>query len=141
MRLWLTEWFSTMPLRPLRGIHQQVYHALHSARRPLSAYGILDLLRPHGVSAPPTVYRALNRLVEDGYVHRLESLNAYVACGHDHDAAEPALFMICSGCGQTEEFTDIEIARRLDHQARARGFHSSVATVELRGQCASCAES
>ncbi len=131
-----------MPPRQPTDIHQQVFDALRDASRPLSAYAILDLLRPHGVSAPPTVYRALNRLVDEGRVHRLESLSAYVACDHDHDhvPTDPALFMICSDCGQTQEFTDQSIARRLDRMARERGFHSAAATVELRGQCADCAD-
>lgn len=129
-----------MPPRNLSGIHLQVYDALRCADRPLSAYAILDLLRPHGVSAPPTVYRALHRLVEEGYVHRLASLSAYVACDHSHASTEPALFMICSDCGQAQEFTDQDIARDLDRKARERGFHNAAAMVELRGQCADCAD-
>ena len=65
--------------RPLVSNHQQVLQLLKSARSPMTAYEILDAVRKKGITAPPTVYRALARLQEDGMVHRLESINAYVA--------------------------------------------------------------
>ena len=58
--------------------HERVLRALRQAARPMTAYEILDVLGPFGISSPPTVYSALNRLLEDGLVHRLESINAYV---------------------------------------------------------------
>ena len=73
---------------------EEVYDALRTLNRPMSAYQVLDQVREHGISAPPTVYRALEQLVEQGRVHRLESMNAYVACcdpEHQHDAKRCAL--------------------------------------------------
>ena len=58
---------------------------LRKAGRPLTAYEVLDALKGMGVSGPPTVYRALDKLIADGRVHRLESLNAFVLCSHSHD--------------------------------------------------------
>lgn len=116
-----------------------VLDALADANGPLSAYSILDLLRDHGLRAPLQVYRALDKLVEAGLVHRLESLNAFVACRHpsceDH---ETTAFMICETCGQVSEFTDPALARRLKALATETGFRVSRSTVELRGLCQAC---
>jgi Fur family zinc uptake transcriptional regulator len=118
--------------------YQQVYRALHSAGAPMTAYEVLDAVRPHGISAPPTVYRALNRLVDEGLAHRLESISAYVACAdpqHDHDSA---VFAICNHCGRIDELLDASIRKRLHARAAERGFKISDTTIELRGRCASC---
>jgi Fur family transcriptional regulator, zinc uptake regulator len=117
---------------------QQVYRALHSSGTPMTAYEVLDAVRPHGISAPPTVYRALNRLVDEGLAHRLESISAYVACAdpqHHHDSA---VFAICNHCGQIEELLAASIIKRLHVRAAELGFKVSGTTVELRGRCASC---
>ena len=80
-----------------------VFDALVGSDGPLSAYTLLDRLREHGFRAPLQVYRALDKLVEFGMVHRLESLNAFVACAHAsesccHDHGTVA-FAICNSCG------------------------------------------
>lgn len=106
---------------------------------PLSAYTILDQLRDHGFRAPLQVYRALDKLVEFGLVHRLESINAFVACRHPGcDGHETTAFMICETCGQVNEITDKTLAKRLKHLASEGGFSLLKSTVELRGICGSC---
>jgi Fur family zinc uptake transcriptional regulator len=95
-------------------------------------------VRPHGISAPPTVYRALSRLVDEGLAHRLESISAYVACAdpeHQHDSA---VFAICNQCGKIEELLAATIIKRLHARATEQGFKVSGTTVELRGRCAGC---
>ena len=67
-------------MQPRGTNNEQVYRVLRSAQGPMTAYEILDAVRPQGISAPPTVYRALNRLMREGLAHRVESKNAYVAC-------------------------------------------------------------
>ena len=117
-----------------------VYDTLNAADGPLSAYTILDQLREAGFRAPLQVYRALERLQALGLVHRLESLNAFVACaGHECHRRGLIAFAICSDCGSVEEFSDKVLGDRLDGWAEQAGFHSRSATVELRGTCASCA--
>lgn len=104
----------------------------------MSAYQVLDSVREHGISAPPTVYRALGQLVDTGQVHRLESMNAYVACsdpGHQHDVA---VFAICTQCKGTEELNGGVVRAVLDDQAERVGFAVEHATVELKGHCARC---
>ncbi len=116
-----------------------VMGALAQAQGPLSAYTILDQLRDRGFRAPLQVYRALEKLVEYGFVHRLESLNAFVACRHpDCDSQETIAFMICEGCGQVNEITDEELAGRLKSLAGDAGFALKKTTIELRGTCSPC---
>lgn len=122
-----------------------VLDVLTRSDQPVSAYTILDRLRDHGFRAPLQVYRALDKLTESGLVHRLESINAFVACahrnseccgGHGHGTVA---FAICTGCGQATEFHDHEIDHRLDSWAKARNFRPQKTTIEIRGLCESCA--
>ena len=116
-----------------------VMGALSGSDGPLSAYTILDRLRDEGFRAPLQVYRALDKLVEFGLVHRLESLNAFVACRHPGcEGHETIAFMICDTCGQVSEITDKMLAKRLKHLAAEAGFALKKSTVELRGICATC---
>lgn len=116
-----------------------VMGALSKAEGPLSAYTILDKLRDNGFRAPLQVYRALDKLVEFGLVHRVESLNAFVACRHtdcgDHGQT---VFMICEPCGKAIEITDSALAKRLKALSGGAGFAVQRATVELRGTCETC---
>jgi Fur family zinc uptake transcriptional regulator len=117
-----------------------VFGTLEEARAPLSAYTILDHLREQGFRAPLQVYRALDKLVELGMVHRLESMNAFVACTHPQcDDHGSTAFAICDDCGAVTEFSDDEIAERLAGWARAEGFRLKKTTIELRGRCRNCA--
>jgi Fur family zinc uptake transcriptional regulator len=117
-----------------------VYGALEAAGGPLSAYTILDQLRADGFRAPLQVYRALEKLLEIGIVHRLESLNAFVACRRkDCDSHATVAFAICDKCGQVTEVADDSLAAHLAQMAREAGFALTKSTVELRGVCASCA--
>lgn len=105
--------------------------------RPASAYRILDALRPRGIAAPPTVYRALDRLLARGLVHRVESLNAFVACAQP-DHGEDNGFAICGDCGRVAEFSGRAVHRALGAIAAAQGFELAHATIELAGRCAAC---
>lgn len=121
-----------------------VYEALTKTGAPISAYGILDKLRDNGFRAPLQVYRALEKLLEFGLVHRLESINAFVACSHaNHDCCDShhaaVAFAICSACGKVSEFHNHEVDHRLDDWAKAHGFKAEKTTIEIRGLCADCA--
>ena len=107
----------------------------------MSAYTILDQLRGEGIKAPLQVYRALEKLVERGAVHRLESLNAFVACRHPAcEAHELAAFTICTECGQVSELADDDLSARLEQLARGAKLLLNQATVELSGVCMNCQE-
>ena len=116
-----------------------VLDALTGATGPLSAYGILDKVRGEGIRAPLQIYRALDKLVEMGLAHRLESLNAFVACAHAHDHHEGlAAFAICESCGRVDEFADDVVEERLDGWSRSTGFAPERTTIEIRGHCKAC---
>src|SRR6478609_1077781 len=104
-------------------IRRQVLGALLSSHRPLGAYEIIDeLAKEMPRPAPITVYRALDFLMANGLVHRIESRNAYLACAHDHDAAALVAFLICERCDAVGEIPAASVAQSLNTAARASGF-------------------
>jgi Fur family transcriptional regulator, zinc uptake regulator len=116
-----------------------VLEKLEAASGPLSAYTLLDQLRERGFRAPLQVYRALDTLVKSGFVHRLESLNSFVACAEPHDHSHSmTAFAICDKCGQVTEFSDHDVGHRLDEWVRSTGFAAKKAVIEFRGTCAKC---
>src|SRR5215813_11589035 len=120
-------------------IRRQVLSALLSSHRPLGAYEVIDeLAKSMPRPAPITVYRALEFLMGNGLVHRIESRNAYLACAHDHDAAAAVAFLICDRCGSVGEIPAVPIAQSLGAAARASGFAPKLSVVEITGTCAHC---
>ena len=88
-------------------------------------------------SAPPTVYRALEFLLAQGLIHRIESLNAYVGCVHP-DGAHGGQFLICTGCGATAEVHDPRIDAAVARRAEELGFAVARKTIEIAGLCPPC---
>lgn len=116
-----------------------VLGALNHSVGPLSAYDILEKLRGDGLRAPLQIYRALDKLVERGLAHRLESLNAFVACADDHCHSKGLIaFAICEVCGKVDEFADAVIEERLGSWAQGKGFKVERTTMEIRGRCEAC---
>lgn len=120
--------------------HQSlVLHALEREENPASAYTLLDQLRAQGLRAPQQVYRALDKLIEYGLVHRVETLNSFVACAHPHDHQHGlVVFAICDQCGRVDEFADQAIERRLKGWSKDNDFRMGAATVEMHGICGRC---
>lgn len=118
---------------------QLILKALRKAGGPRSAYELIELVRPTAVLAPPTIYRALDKLIGMGSVHKIESLNAFVACTHKahHD---DAAFAICNRCGSVTEFEAPEISKALAVWSEQAGFMLETQKVEIHGQCMSCSE-
>lgn len=124
--------------RPAGDRDALVAEALRLADRPVGAYELIERLRDKAVFAPQTVYRALDRLIATGHAHRLESLNAFVACKRpSHSGA--AVFAICEGCGAVTEFSEPGAIAALQEWARRTDFTLKAMTLELRGTCAMCA--
>ncbi|MEM8687592.1 MAG: Fur family transcriptional regulator [Pseudomonadota bacterium] len=119
---------------------EMVLDTLNQAKGPMSAYAILDELRREGFRAPPQVYRALDKLMQGGLVHRLESLNAFVACSHGacHKAGLVA-FAICDKCGAVSEFSDEAVTKSLTNWISKNQFRNTKTTIEIRGDCPQCA--
>ncbi|MDT8439440.1 MAG: Fur family transcriptional regulator [Wenzhouxiangellaceae bacterium] len=118
---------------------RRVLELVIAADGPVKAYDLLDRLKAEQPNAaPPTVYRALDFLLEHHFIHRLESLNAFVSCFHPrhrHDGQ----FLICDDCGEVTELPDRELAARLRDTARAAGFEPARQVLEIYGRCAACA--
>lgn len=114
-----------------------IVEALRGVGRPVSAYELIEQVRAKGVSAPPTVYRALQRLIDDGLAHRLESLNAFVACDHPHHVGK-AVFAICDSCGTVKEFDSPTAVKSLQTWAGKNDFNIRSMTMEIRGRCGDC---
>ena len=111
---------------------------LRDSKSPHSAYTLLDRLQEtYPKIAPPTVYRALAALVERGQIHRLESLNAYVACQSEAHH-QTSVLSICEDCGIVEETFDPDIFSRLSAALRKSGFSAQRHIIEVNGICASC---
>jgi Fur family zinc uptake transcriptional regulator len=125
-------------LTPLR---RRVLELIALHRMPVKAYDLLDQLKDvHDGAAPPTVYRALDFLLQHGFVHKLESCNAYVLCPHPGQQ-HASHFLICDACGITVELEDAALVERLEEQARLQGFTPRQQVIEIHGRCAECAKS
>jgi Fur family zinc uptake transcriptional regulator len=124
-------------LTPLRA---QVLGLVAAAGKPVKAYELLDLMKSAGGNtAPPTVYRALDFLLEQGFIHRLASVNAFVGCHHPQ-VRHSVPFLLCDLCQNAIELEDERIAELLESQARLVGFTPRAQTLEVHGVCAACRE-
>lgn len=134
-------------LTPLR---RDVLRLVLEAEAPIGAYALLDQLKAsRAKAAPPTVYRALDFLLEQGLIHRLERLNAFMGCNealeghgahHDHAHDHPHQFLICRGCGATQEISDHGVAEAISAAVAKAGFSAARATVEIEGYCGKCGD-
>ncbi|MEL6643439.1 MAG: Fur family transcriptional regulator [Pseudomonadota bacterium] len=123
----------------LTPVRRKVLELLLQEHRALGAYAILDHLRDAGFgSQPPVAYRALDFLAEHGFVHKIERLNAFVACAHPGTSHSPA-FMICRECDAVAEAQSAPAKGALGEAARAAGFQIERTVVEAEGLCPDCA--
>lgn len=124
----------------LTPVRRKVLEMLLQEHRALGAYAILDRLRQDGYgSQPPVAYRALDFLVENGFAHKIERLNSFVACAHPGATHTPA-FMICRRCDAVAEAQSTPAKGALGAAARAAGFEIERTVVEAEGICLTCAE-
>jgi Fur family zinc uptake transcriptional regulator len=128
----------TSKRRPAPEQDKMIVEALRGVGRPVSAYELIEELRDQASLAPQTVYRSLDRLIAEGQAHRLESLNAFVACSHASHEGETAVFAICNDCGTVNEFDEPAAVERLAAWARKAKFAVEKMTLELRGRCRDC---
>jgi Fur family zinc uptake transcriptional regulator len=121
-------------LTPLR---RRVLELVWKSHEPVKAYHLLETLQAEKKgAAPPTVYRALEFLQQEGFVHKLESLNSYIGCGAPgHDASQ---FLICHQCGVVAELDDREIDELIGSKADHLGFKPNHLTIEIKGLCNNC---
>lgn len=119
-------------------IRRKVLRLLVESSEPAKAYDLLAQLDGEGAAKPPTIYRALDFLQDNGLAHKIESLNAYVACGHTGHT-HSAVFLICDTCHSAEELHATETSKALHTETGAAGFQMTRAVVEVRGTCRKCA--
>ena len=118
-----------------------VMNLLGKTKGPLSAYAILDQLHDSGFRGPVQVYRALEKLMELGLVHRLESLNAFVACQQrtcDHQSKKTIIFTICEICGSVQELVNNGLEHLVRSLEKDIDFLTNRSVIELKGICSTC---
>lgn len=125
----------------LTTLRKRVLELVWASHKPLGAYDILGVLSDEygRRAAPPTVYRALDFLLENGLVHRIASLNAFVGCSHPEHAHQ-GQFLICRGCHAAIELEQAAISDAIINGAAGVGFAVESQTVEVVGLCAGCRE-
>jgi len=132
----------TRERRSFTPLRRRVLELVWSSHGPVGAYELLDELRSERRgAAPPTIYRALDFLMGNGLIHRIESLNAYVGCGSpDHHAEQHkgGQFLICRDCGAVAELDDPAIAQTIATRAQTLGFDVERQTIEVTGLCPRC---
>jgi Fur family zinc uptake transcriptional regulator len=122
-------------LTPMR---RQVLGALAASHKPIGAYEIMERVAVDGARpAPITVYRALDFLMEQGLVHRIESRNAFLACARRHVGGAVA-FLMCEGCGAVGEAPAGAIMQSVGAVAKSMGFTPKMSVLEITGLCAHC---
>ena len=122
----------------LTDVRRRVLELVWSSHAPVGAYALLESLQRDGRSAaPPTVYRALDFLLDQGLVHRLESLNAFVGCPRP-DRDHVSQFLICTDCQNVAEIDDPAIGSAVSRGAASAGFVVDSLTIEMRGLCPAC---
>lgn len=119
-----------------------VFAALVEHGHPLGAYDLIEKLRPaSGRSpAPIAIYRALEFLLENGLIHRLETLNAFIACPHHHEEGARVAFLICETCRHVEEASSESVDAALLALAARVDFVARRHVMELAGTCRACAQ-
>ena len=123
----------------LTDTREAILRLILEAGRPVTAYELLDALsgqtgRPRN---PPTVYRALEFLLEQGIVSRVESLGAYTICSHIGEA-HSCVFFLCTCCGEAQEVSDPNLDSRLAEMANALDFSTAQPVIEITGLCRNC---
>ncbi len=125
--------------KPLTKNQLLVLEALRNANIALSAYSLLEALRDFGFRAPLQVYRALDTLIELGKVHRIESMNAFIACEHSLcESSDMTAFIICNECEKVSEVEDKELSDYMQIRAEKFGLFAPKTKVEFHGLCPGC---
>ena len=118
---------------------QIIFELIHKSPEPLKAYTILSNVQKKGIKAPPQVYRALDKLVEIGKIHKIESKNAFVACRNsDCEISKATAFSICESCEVVDEISDVKLSKYLSSFNHKKGMKFKRFNLELFGLCRKC---
>ena len=123
----------------LTPIRYQVLELIWESHKAVKAYELLERVRPLQMAAkPPTIYRALDFLSEQGLIHRVESLNAFIGC-RCSDAPHEQLLLICKNCQEVEERSATKVMQALAEEFNEAGFIVHSKAIEIHGLCQQCA--
>ena len=111
---------------------------IQKCKKPVKAYSILSNVNKKGLKAPPQVYRALDKLIEIGEVHKIESQNSYIACNSTCTTPRGTIFSICKSCDKTDEISDAKLFKFLSDVKDMNGLSLSGYNLELFGTCSNC---
>ena len=124
----------------LTTLRRRVLELVWRGHGPVGAYTLLETLRGDGLAAAaPTVYRALDFLLTQGLIHRLERRNAFIGCPNP-EMVHSGQFLICTGCGAVAEIDDDDVGQAVRRAAGRHGFTVVRPTVEVEGLCPGCAQ-
>ena len=116
-----------------------IFDLIHKSSEPLKAYTILSNVQKKGIKAPPQVYRALDKLVEIGKIHKIESKNAFVACRNsDCEISKATAFSICESCEIVDEISDVKLSKYLSNFNHKKGMKFKRFNLEFFGLCQKC---
>ena len=119
-----------------------IFDLIHKSSEPLKAYTILFNVQKKGIKAPPQVYRALDKLVEIGKIHKIESKNAFVACRNsDCEISKATAFSICESCEVVDEISDVKLSKYLLNFNHKKGMKFKRFNLEFFGLCKKCKKS
>ena len=122
----------------LTPIRLQVLELIWESHKAVKAYELLDRIKPLKQDAKPaTIYRALDFLIEQGLIHRIESLNAFIGCNSSAEQHEQ-LLLICEQCHEVEERPAIEVMKALSEEIEQAGFIGHSKAIEIKGICGKC---
>lgn len=121
-------------------MRRRVLQTLYETHRPLGAYDLAEILAASTRRrvAPITIYRAIDFLLEQGFVHRLATRNAFVACPHRHGPGDVVVFLMCETCGGVDEASAPGVDAALGKVVKDVRFAPSAQVVEIAGLCAHC---
>ena len=118
---------------------QIIFDLIDRSPEPLKAYTILYNVQKKGINAPPQVYRALDKLVEIGKIHKIESKNAFVACkSSDCEISKATAFSICESCEMVDEISDAKLSKYLSSFNHKKGMKFKRFNLEFFGLCKKC---
>ena len=118
---------------------QIIFNLIDRSPEPLKAYTILYNVQKKGINAPPQVYRALDKLVEIGKIHKIESKNAFVACKNsDCEISKATAFSICESCEVVDEISDVKLSKYLSSFNHKKGMKFKRFNLEFFGLCKKC---
>ena len=118
---------------------QIIFDLIDRSPEPLKAYTILYNVQKKGINAPPQVYRALDKLVEIGKIHKIESKNAFVACKNsDCEISKATAFSICESCEVVDEISDVKLSKYLSSFNHKKGMKFKRFNLEFFGLCKKC---